>query len=108
MARKTITTLTDDLDGGPADETVRFALDGRSWEIDLSVAPSPGVAPRGVRRSTGRTEPLRGNRAQTDQAQNARIRAWGRVNGWPALSDRGRLPDEVRLAYAAATAGATA
>lgn len=36
MARKTIRALEDDLNGGPADETVRFSLDGIDYEIDLS------------------------------------------------------------------------
>jgi hypothetical protein len=36
MAKTVIVKLTDDIDGGDADETVRFALDGRSYEIDLS------------------------------------------------------------------------
>lgn len=38
MARKTVVELVDDLDGGPADETVRFALDGVDYAIDLSAA----------------------------------------------------------------------
>jgi len=38
MAKTVIVKLSDDLDGGDADETVRFSLDGRSYEIDLSVA----------------------------------------------------------------------
>lgn len=36
MARKVITVLTDDLDGGKADRTVEFSLDGVSYAIDLS------------------------------------------------------------------------
>jgi hypothetical protein len=36
MTVKVAVTLEDDLDGGPADETVRFGLDGRDYEIDLS------------------------------------------------------------------------
>jgi hypothetical protein len=36
MAQKVIVTLEDDLDGGPADETVRFRVDGAAYEIDLS------------------------------------------------------------------------
>jgi nucleoid-associated protein Lsr2 len=36
MAQKLTVVLEDDLDGGPADETVRFALDGMAYEIDLS------------------------------------------------------------------------
>jgi hypothetical protein len=36
MAQKVTVALEDDLDGGPADETVRFGLDGTEYEIDLS------------------------------------------------------------------------
>jgi hypothetical protein len=38
MAKTVIVKLTDDIDGGDADETVQFALDGRSFEVDLSTA----------------------------------------------------------------------
>ena len=38
MAQKVRIILEDDLDGGPADETVRFGLDGGQYEIDLSNA----------------------------------------------------------------------
>ena len=36
MAQKTTVALEDDLDGGPADETVRFGIGGSEYEIDLS------------------------------------------------------------------------
>jgi hypothetical protein len=36
MARRTVVMLTDDLDGSEATETVRFGLDGRDYEVDLS------------------------------------------------------------------------
>jgi hypothetical protein len=38
MARVTEVTLVDDLDGGKADETVTFSLDGKAFEIDLNAA----------------------------------------------------------------------
>ena len=38
MAKTVIVKLTDDIDGGDADETIQFALDGRSYEVDLSTA----------------------------------------------------------------------
>ena len=38
MAKTVIVKLTDDIDGGDADETVQFALDGKSYEVDLSAA----------------------------------------------------------------------
>jgi len=36
MAQKVTVALEDDLDGGPADETVRFGFGGTDCEIDLS------------------------------------------------------------------------
>ncbi len=38
MAKTVIVKLTDDIDGGDADETIHFALDGKSYEVDLSAA----------------------------------------------------------------------
>jgi Lsr2 len=38
MATKATVILIDDLDGGAADETVTFALDGAGHEIDLSAS----------------------------------------------------------------------
>ena len=36
MAQKVEVRLEDDLDGGPAEHTVTFALDGKDYEIDHS------------------------------------------------------------------------
>jgi hypothetical protein len=36
MAQKVTDELEDDLDGGPAEQTVRFGVDGAEYEIDLS------------------------------------------------------------------------
>jgi len=36
MAQTVIVQLTDDIDGGDADVTISFALNGKSYEIDLS------------------------------------------------------------------------
>jgi len=36
MAQKVTVVLEDDLTGGPAEQTVRFAFDGTDYEIDLS------------------------------------------------------------------------
>jgi hypothetical protein len=36
MATRIVTELRDDLDGSQAEETVRFAIDGTEYEIDLS------------------------------------------------------------------------
>lgn len=36
MAQRVTFELEDDLDGGPADETLRFGLGGSEYQIDLS------------------------------------------------------------------------
>ena len=36
MAQTIVVKLVDDMDGGDADETVAFGLDGKSYEIELS------------------------------------------------------------------------
>ena len=36
MAQKVTVVLEDDLTGGPAEQTVRFAFDGTDYEIDLN------------------------------------------------------------------------
>jgi hypothetical protein len=38
MAKTVIVRLTDDIDGGDAEETVHFSLDGKSYEIDVNDA----------------------------------------------------------------------
>ena len=43
MAQKIQTPFTDDIDGGEADGTVRFGLDGAEYEIDLSAAHNAGL-----------------------------------------------------------------
>jgi hypothetical protein len=37
MAQTVVVQLTDDIDGGEADETISFSLSGRTYEIDLSM-----------------------------------------------------------------------
>ena len=36
MAQKVTVSLEDDLTGGPAEQTVRFALESTDYEIDLN------------------------------------------------------------------------
>jgi hypothetical protein len=43
MAKTVIVRLTDDIDGGDADETVHFSLDGKSYEIDVNSANAARV-----------------------------------------------------------------
>lgn len=107
MAQKVQVVLVDDLDGGKADETVSFALDGVTYEIDLSAenagqlreafASWVGHARRvgGRTRSTGRRATSGG---RTSSAQSSEIREWARANGF-TVNERGRIPAEVKAAY---------
>lgn len=103
MAKKVQVILVDDLDGSsPADETVVFALDGITYEIDLTSANAQklrddlatwiGHADRtGGRKSTKKAGP----RARRD---NSDLREWARQNGYE-VSDRGRISAEIQAAY---------
>ena len=108
MAQKVQILLVDDIEGGDADETVRFGLDGVDYEIDLStgnaeelrnaLAAYVGSARRvGGRRRSGR----RSGSSNTAGGSAAAIREWARANGYE-VSDRGRVSAEIREAYAAA------
>jgi hypothetical protein len=108
MAREVQIKLVDDLDGGSAAETVAFGLDGSAYEIDLSKrnatklrgALEPYVA--GGRKVTpARRGRGRGRAARPGGPSAAEIREWARGNGWE-VSDRGRVPAEVRDAFDAA------
>jgi hypothetical protein len=110
MARRHIVQLIDDLDGGPADETVRFGLDGTSYEIDLSeknadrfreaVAEFVANARRTNRgsRAGGGGATRRSRGAGGDREQTAAIREWARKNGYK-IGDKGRIPGDVLEAY---------
>ncbi|MEU2610641.1 Lsr2 family protein [Micromonospora sp. NPDC007271] len=118
MAKQIIHKLIDDVDGGDADETVRFGLDGVQYEIDLSAANAEklrdifapytahgakvgrgGVvgAGGGIRGVVG-VGGGRGTRAgvgvTVDREQNKAIRAWAKKAG-KDISDRGRIPQEI-------------
>ncbi len=104
MAQKVQVVLVDDLDGGVADETVTFSLDGVAYEIDLSTANAAGLreamAPwvAVARRVSGRVRVARRGAARSAGGKNAEIREWARANGRP-VSDRGRIPAEVKAAF---------
>jgi hypothetical protein len=105
MAQKITVALEDDLSGGPAEETVRFALGGTDYEIDLnsknaaafreSVAPFIEHAHR-----AGRAQPRRPGRAAAGGQRSGDIRAWAKAQGI-AVSERGRIPASVAERYRA-------
>ena len=100
MARRTFVELVDDMDGGKADETVSFGLDGVSYEIDLTAENASelreafGVWAGKARRVGGRR--IAGKSRSCEDT--AKIRAWAQEHGY-SVGDRGRIPAEVRQAY---------
>jgi hypothetical protein len=102
MAQKTFVSLEDDLDGGPADETVRFGLDGSEYEIDLNqrnatrfrkqISPFVQHA-RAVRRAVRR--PVR---TVASRRRSHAVRVWALEQGIE-LSERGRIPSSVVEQY---------
>jgi hypothetical protein len=115
MARKVQVILSDDLDDSiSADETVTFALDGTTYEIDLSdknatemrdafgkyVSAARKVSSRGRASGAGRSRATGGG-GRMDREQAGAIREWARKNGHE-VSDRGRIPASVVEAFEAA------
>jgi hypothetical protein len=104
MAQKVSVTLVDDLDGSEASQTVLFALDGKSYEIDLNddnnsklreaLAPYVGAGRkvgggRATVRRIGSTGPAR---------DLAAVRQWARENGYD-VNERGRVPGSILEAF---------
>jgi hypothetical protein len=104
MAKTVIVKLTDDIDGGDADETVYFALDGKSYEIDLNTAnagrvradiepfiakartsSSGSARSRTVRSSGGPSEKTLFS--QLSSEEKTRFRAWANMATARRISD---------------------
>jgi hypothetical protein len=106
MAIKTTVALEDDLDGGPADETLRFRLGTAEYEIDLNagnadqfradLAPFVEYARRAESAPRRRTP-----RPAAARRRSADVRAWAKEHGIQ-ITDRGRIPGSVIKQYEAA------
>jgi hypothetical protein len=106
-----VVTLSDDIDGGEAAETVRFALDGKSYEIDLNPSNAKklrkALAPY---MAAGRKRPHSGRRSKSPVAYRhtslepdpAAVRAWAQSNKMDVPA-RGRIPKRVYEAFRAAS-----
>lgn len=109
MAREIRVILTDDIDGGEADQSIGFSLGNASYTIDLKDANvaklEAALAPFIAKAERVRT-PRGGSRAGTSgprgpKSGTATIRAWAKENGYQ-VSDRGRIHADVIAAYEAA------
>jgi hypothetical protein len=107
MAQRVTVALEDDLDGGPADETVRFGVGSTEYEIDLNEKNAAKLRARLApfvehARRVGRGQPRRAARTGASRQNSADVRAWdlGQVI---TISERGRIPASVVARYEAAS-----
>jgi hypothetical protein len=106
MAKTTVVTVTDDIDGSDGAETVTFGLSGQDYEIDLSAknlkkfrkSLQPFIDSGRRSSRPGVARPVRGKVARNNSSA---IRAWAAGQGL-AVSERGRIPAAVVAEYEAA------
>ncbi|MGI8761966.1 MAG: histone-like nucleoid-structuring protein Lsr2 [Jatrophihabitantaceae bacterium] len=111
MAQQHIVQLLDDIDGGPAAETVSFGLDGTNYQIDLSAKNAAKLrdafavyvgngrrASRSAIRSSGGPGRRGGRASRSDREQTHAIREWARKNGHK-VGEKGRIPAQILEAY---------
>lgn len=106
MAKTTVVTVTDDIDGAEGAETVTFSFGGQVYEIDLSKKNlekfKKGLQPfMDSGRRVGRQPVTRPTRGRTSRKDSSAIRAWAAEQGL-SVSERGRIPAAVVAKYEAA------
>ena len=107
MAQKVQVLLVDDIDGGTADETVTFGLDGVTYEIDLTSGHASELRDAfaqwvGHARKVGGRTAAKSTASPADGARRPatprRSVSGPRSNGHH-VSERGRISAEVKAAY---------
>ncbi|HEX8936177.1 MAG TPA: Lsr2 family protein [Pseudonocardiaceae bacterium] len=111
MVQKIITEFIDDIDGSPAERTFTFAVDGTTYEIDLSAENIAGFKSviggfiesarkvKGSRSSNGRhIHNARVNGGGQSREQTRAVREWARKHGHN-ISNRGRIPSSIQQAF---------
>lgn len=112
MAEKITVRFVDDLDGSEAVGTVKFSLENRAYEIDLSDENTDKLHEalaqfiehaRPVKGHGKPDKPAKSNGGRTtvDRAETQRIREWAREKGIE-INERGRIPKHVVEQYQAA------
>lgn len=107
MAQKVNIVLVDDLDGTEATETVSFALDGSSYEIDLNDANAAALREAlggyvgHARKVTGASRRGRKTSTASSGSNTKDVREWAKAQGMD-VSERGRISADVQQAYDAA------
>lgn len=101
MATRTV--LVDDLDGGDAEVTVAFAVNGESFSLDLSqknadkfyAALRPWIEAANSR-TINRVREVEEQRTGVEMRQA--VRDWARKKGYE-VNDRGRIPADLLAAF---------
>jgi nucleoid-associated protein Lsr2 len=112
VAQKIQTLFIDDIDGSAAEGTVRFALDGTDYEIDLNAQHADALRKAlakyvdAARRSSGAVarRPVKGGsrRSSASGLNTTEVREWAKAQGIE-VKDRGRVPAELVVKFRAAT-----
>jgi hypothetical protein len=103
MAQRMEVQFIDDIDGGPADTTISFTVDGTSYEIDLSAAHAeefraairPFIA---AARKVGATTRRAAKGVRSAGPSPSAVREWAKAEGIK-VSDRGRVPAELTVRF---------
>jgi hypothetical protein len=102
VAQRTQIQYIDDIDGSPAEGTVRFGLDGLSYEIDLNKRHADQLASvirpyvDAARKVPSARPSARGGRPARQSQSD--VRAWARAQGLQ-VSNRGRIPGHLLARY---------
>lgn len=109
MSQKVSITLVSDLTGTEIaegkGETVTFALDGSTFELDLTTSEAKELRKAfdkyvSVARKVGRAKGSRSTTSKHSKEELANVRAWAKANGHD-VSERGRIASSVMDAYTA-------
>jgi len=97
MVQNTVIHLTDDIDGSDAEETVRFALDGKNYEIDLNKKNAAALrralkpyidAGRSARRSgPSANRTTKTLFSQLDKSEKDKFRKWAKLPNARRIGD---------------------
>ncbi len=111
MAQEVIYKLSDDLDGSEAEETISFALDGSSYEIDLNSKNAAALrkalekytaaARRMSASASGRGRSRGGRTGRNNDVDPKAVRLWAHEHGLD-VSSHGRIPTDLIEQYRAA------
>lgn len=100
MTTQRIVTLVDDIDGSEAKNTISFSYLGTDYEIDLNTKHEKALRKAlAAYIEKARKTKTDSKKKTTPKIDNTGVREWARNNGWPDLSNYGRIPAEILTAF---------